>query len=77
MFCSLVVEHLGHFHGEVQALCGLPADVTEGAAVGARAPARVTAPAHLHKRLQAAGLAAARRGAQGADPAVAPSDRGQ
>lgn len=77
-FCSLVVKHLGNFHGEVQALCGLPADVTDGAAVGAHTPAQVTAVARLHERLQqAAGLAAARRGAQRADPAVAPSDRGQ
>lgn len=77
MFCSLVVKHLGNFHGEVQALCGLPADVTDGAAVRAHTPAHVTVVADVHKMLQAAGLAAARRGAKGADPAVAPSDRSQ
>lgn len=76
-FFLLVVKHLGNFHGEVQALCGLPAEVTGGAAVRAHTPAQVTVAARLHKRLQAAGLAAARRGAQRADPAVAPAERGQ
>lgn len=61
-----MVKYLGNFHGEVQALCRLPADVAQAAEVG-----------DIQKRLQAAGFAAAHGGAKRPNPAVAPLDRGQ
>lgn len=61
-----MVKHLGHFHGEVQALGRLPADVAQAAAAG-----------DLQKRLQAGGAAAAHGGAKRPNPAVAPLDCGQ
>lgn len=81
-----MVQHLGNLHGEVQALCRLPADVADAAdvaaaaadaAAGARTPAQAAGVGDIQKRLQAGAFAAAHGGAKRPHPAVAPLDRGQ
>lgn len=77
-----MVKHLGNFHGEVQALCRLPADVADvadvaQAAVSVHAPTQAAGEGGIRKRLQAGGVTAAHGGAKRPNPAVAPLDRGQ
>lgn len=60
---ELVVKHLRDFHSEVQALCSLQADVTDGAvtqeAADTEKPAEVTVVGDVQEGLQGGGLAAA------------------
>ena len=59
----LVVQHLRDFHCQVQALCSLEADITDGtvtqAAADTQTPAEVTVVGDVQERLQGVGLAAA------------------
>ncbi len=65
---TLVVKHLGDLHSEVQALCGLNADVTGGKvaqeAANTQTPADVTAVDDVQEWLQGGGLATAQGRAQ-------------
>lgn len=68
MSATLMVKHLRNFHGEVQALCGLEADVAHGAVTQAAADtqtaAQVAQAVDVRYGGQAAGLAAAQTRAQ-------------
>lgn len=76
-----MVEHLGYFHGKVQALCCLPAEVADGpvtqATLSVHTLTQVTVLGDVQKRLQTRGLAAAHGGAERPNPAVATSEGGQ
>lgn len=80
VFCSLVVKHLRDFHGEVQALCSLKADVADrtfaGEAADTQTPAEVTVVGDVQERLQDAALAAAQERAQRPNALVAASHHG-
>lgn len=58
----LVVKHLRDFHGEVQALCSLKADVADGtvaqATLKTQKPAEVTVMGDIQERRQVVGLTA-------------------
>lgn len=68
MLAALVVKHLRNFHGEVQALCCLQADVAHGtvthAAADTQTAAQVAKAVDVRDGRQAAGLAAAQAPAQ-------------
>lgn len=75
-----MVKHLRNFHGEVQALGGLEADVTHGtvtqAAAETQAAAQVTQSVDVWDGRQAAGVIAALEGAQWPAAVATPPDAG-
>lgn len=75
-----MVKHLRNFHGEVQTLCGLEADVAHGtvtqAAAETQAATQVTQAVDVWDRRQAAGVTAAQGRAQRPAAVATPPDAG-
>lgn len=76
-----MVKHLGDFHSEVQALCSLEADVTDGTVArevaNAQTSAEVAVVVDVQERLHGGGLAATEGRAQGPGTRVESSQCGQ